>query len=217
MFCARLFICALWSPAGKGLTSWLSFVVSSVSLSLSHWYPGSGVVLDCIDSWSLQPYYFAIFLAEKLYYFGVLAVIWVSVYSVSSSQCVVWSVIIVFPGLTHMFYHVERIIYIFSLYNPFFFFQIKDYEMFISLCQKYLDKQGHRAFVTWLMFIRPCFLVVHPGPMKTVLTASATSMPKDKTWAGVYRMLSPWIGLWLSSYLQTYFKIRNFVFFILYL
>ena len=31
MFCARLFICASWSPAGKGLTSWLSFVVSSVS------------------------------------------------------------------------------------------------------------------------------------------------------------------------------------------
>ena len=27
--CARLFICALWSPAGKGVTSWLSFVVSS--------------------------------------------------------------------------------------------------------------------------------------------------------------------------------------------
>ena len=48
--CARLFICALWSPAGKGLTFWLSFGVSSVSLSLSHWYPGSGVVLDCIDS-----------------------------------------------------------------------------------------------------------------------------------------------------------------------
>ena len=27
--CALLFICALWSPAGKGLTSWLSFVVSN--------------------------------------------------------------------------------------------------------------------------------------------------------------------------------------------
>ena len=26
--CARLFICAFWSPAGKGLASWLSFVVS---------------------------------------------------------------------------------------------------------------------------------------------------------------------------------------------
>ena len=38
--CAHLFICALWSPAGKGLASWLSFVVSAVSLSLSHWYPG---------------------------------------------------------------------------------------------------------------------------------------------------------------------------------
>ena len=48
--CKRLFICALWSPAGKGLTSWLSCVVSTVILSLSHWYPGSGVVLDCIDS-----------------------------------------------------------------------------------------------------------------------------------------------------------------------
>ena len=42
--CARLFICALWSPAGKGLTSWLSFVVSNCE------YPGSGVVLDCINS-----------------------------------------------------------------------------------------------------------------------------------------------------------------------
>ena len=56
MFWARLFICALWSPAGKGLTSWLSFVVSTVSLSLSHWYPGSGMVLGCIDSWSLHHY-----------------------------------------------------------------------------------------------------------------------------------------------------------------
>ena len=122
--CSRLFICALWSPAGKGLTSWLSFVVCNcefdhcltglsppvkyftdrskavllcgsfmfflscvcyvfvhvcsfvpcghllgkgwplgsrlwcvtVSLLFSPWYPGSGVVLDCIDPWSLHPY-----------------------------------------------------------------------------------------------------------------------------------------------------------------
>ena len=27
--CVRLFICTLWSPVGKGLTSWLSFVVSN--------------------------------------------------------------------------------------------------------------------------------------------------------------------------------------------
>ena len=36
--------------ASAWLTSWLSLVVSTVSLSLSHRYPGSGVVLDCIDS-----------------------------------------------------------------------------------------------------------------------------------------------------------------------
>ena len=50
--CVCMFICALWSPAGKGLTSWLGSRLwcLTVSLSLSHWYPGSGVVLDCIDS-----------------------------------------------------------------------------------------------------------------------------------------------------------------------
>ena len=39
--CARLFICALWSPAGKGLTSWLSFVVSnceSFTFQLVSWF-----------------------------------------------------------------------------------------------------------------------------------------------------------------------------------
>ena len=37
----RLFICALWSPAGKALTSWLSFVVSSCEfVLLFHWCPG---------------------------------------------------------------------------------------------------------------------------------------------------------------------------------
>ena len=40
-FHARLFVDALWSPAGKGLTTF-------------NWYPGSGMVLDCIDSLSLH-------------------------------------------------------------------------------------------------------------------------------------------------------------------
>ena len=38
--CARLFICALWSPAGKVLTSCLSFVVSNcafVTFPLVSW------------------------------------------------------------------------------------------------------------------------------------------------------------------------------------
>ena len=49
-FHARLFVGALWSPAGKGLITRLSFVMFVVTRSLSHWYPGSGVVLDCIYS-----------------------------------------------------------------------------------------------------------------------------------------------------------------------
>ena len=39
-FRARLFIDALWSPAGKGLTSWLSFVMSNcevVTFPLVSW------------------------------------------------------------------------------------------------------------------------------------------------------------------------------------
>ena len=38
--CARLFKCDLWSPAGKGLTSWLLFVVSNcefVTFPLVSW------------------------------------------------------------------------------------------------------------------------------------------------------------------------------------
>ena len=48
-FHARLFVDALRSPAGKGLTSWLSFVMSNcdvVTFPLVSWV---GEVLDCID------------------------------------------------------------------------------------------------------------------------------------------------------------------------
>ena len=45
-----LFIAALWSPEGKGLTSWLLFVMFIVILLLSHLVYGTGVVLDCIVS-----------------------------------------------------------------------------------------------------------------------------------------------------------------------
>ena len=47
---SRLFIDALWSPEGKGLTSWLLFVMFIVILLLSHLDPRTDVVLDCIDS-----------------------------------------------------------------------------------------------------------------------------------------------------------------------
>ena len=48
--CASVCMCLLVTPAGKGLTSWLSFVVSGCEFVTFHWYPGSGVVLDCNDS-----------------------------------------------------------------------------------------------------------------------------------------------------------------------
>ena len=44
--CARLFVFALWSPAGKGSRLWCL----TVSLSLSYRYPGPGVGVDFIDS-----------------------------------------------------------------------------------------------------------------------------------------------------------------------
>ena len=44
------YICKLSWPLGCRL--WCL----TKSLLLSHWYPGSGVVLDCIDSWSLPSF-----------------------------------------------------------------------------------------------------------------------------------------------------------------
>ena len=49
--CARLFIYVPYGHLlGKGLPLGSRLWCLTVSLSLSHWYPGSGVVLDCINS-----------------------------------------------------------------------------------------------------------------------------------------------------------------------
>ena len=45
----RLFIDALWSTAGKGLTSWPSFVMYNCEVVTFPLLHGSGVVLDCMD------------------------------------------------------------------------------------------------------------------------------------------------------------------------
>ena len=47
--CAPVYMCFVVT-CWKRADLYFSFVVSTVSLSLSHWIPGSGVVLDCIDS-----------------------------------------------------------------------------------------------------------------------------------------------------------------------
>ena len=107
--CARLFICALWSPAGKGLTSGLSFVVSAVNLSLSHWYPGSGVVLDCIDSWTLHPY--------LLWFCFIIS--WTTMeVSLTPTECKIYSLcatrLVIMLSITRIFFTVARDLRIFS-------------------------------------------------------------------------------------------------------
>ena len=48
---SRLFIAALWSPEGKGLTYWCRVYDVYCDFGTSPFgSPGTGVVLDCIDS-----------------------------------------------------------------------------------------------------------------------------------------------------------------------
>ena len=47
---SSLFIAVWWSPTGKRLISFLSFVMFNCVFVTLMWYPGSDVVLDCIDS-----------------------------------------------------------------------------------------------------------------------------------------------------------------------
>ena len=67
--CAPLFICALWSPAGKGLTSWLWFVVSYcefVTFPLVSW-------VRC-GTWLYRFLIFAPLLTYIYYFFQVIVV-----------------------------------------------------------------------------------------------------------------------------------------------
>ena len=51
--CASVNLCIVvdcWGGGGGGWPFGSRSWCLAVSLSLSHWYPGSGVVLDCIDS-----------------------------------------------------------------------------------------------------------------------------------------------------------------------
>ena len=101
--CARLFICALWSPAGKGLISWLSFVVSNcefVTFPLVSWYLYlvSGVVLGCIDSWSLYPYLLT-WCISRFFEVGVMCIC--SMISIIEDTCqfVFWPLVALYQGI----------------------------------------------------------------------------------------------------------------------
>ena len=62
-------------PLGKGWPLGSRLWCLNVGLLLSHWYPGSGVVLDCIDSWSVSS------LLLWIYSFGLQKVIFPSLHS----------------------------------------------------------------------------------------------------------------------------------------
>ena len=62
---SRLFIAALWSPAGEGLTSWLLLVMFIVFYYFLMWYPGPGPVLDCILFRSLPSFLLLINIRNK--------------------------------------------------------------------------------------------------------------------------------------------------------
>ena len=85
---SRLLVASLWSPAGNGLTTQLSCLWCLLWLCyFPMWCPGSGVVLDCIDSWSL-PSFFRTFIFTRhadcriismLYlrvFFRILIILW---------------------------------------------------------------------------------------------------------------------------------------------
>ena len=87
VFSSCLLIVALWSPAGKGLTSWLScgwcFIVFCYFPMRCY---GSGMEFDCIDSWSLSS--FLLTSIQSVYFLTVPSV---------GRQCV----IVVFLDHTH--------------------------------------------------------------------------------------------------------------------
>ena len=103
---------------GKGWPLCSRLWCLTVCLSLSHWYPGSGVVLDCIDSWSLHLYFlWHCFLKsiEATVRSKIVNLLFVYLFIVSliigwgfvfSLQCV----IVAFPGHAHLFlkYYLSR-------------------------------------------------------------------------------------------------------------
>ena len=123
--CARLFICALWSPAGKRLTSWLSFVVSNcdhATFPLVSWVRcGAWLYLFLIDALFLTLYLvlFRCAVLSVVYSFRIISPTFdCLVISCDSDLClflmVTWvrpqCVIVVFPGHTHLLFCVMEYI-----------------------------------------------------------------------------------------------------------
>ena len=103
--CALLFICALWSPAGKGLTSWLSFVVSNcefVTFPLVSWVRcGTWLYQFLIFAPLLTLTYQQMMLAET-----IISVRLERLFLAVPRGCLRF-VIVVFPDHTHLLFLVN--------------------------------------------------------------------------------------------------------------
>ena len=56
LLCTSIYWCLVVTCWGKGFSLGSRLWCLIMKLSLFHWYPGSGVVLDYIDSWSLPSF-----------------------------------------------------------------------------------------------------------------------------------------------------------------
>ena len=75
----------------------------TVNWSLSHWYPGSVVVLDCIDSRSLHPYLFGLWSFSSLSSWCLVMV--EQLFLAVAGGCLRF-LIVVFPDHTHLLFLV---------------------------------------------------------------------------------------------------------------
>ena len=117
--CVRLFMCALWSPAGKGLTYWLSFVVSNfkfVTFPLVTWVR-CGTWLYRFLIFALRcfiPLYFkriSLF-AVVLWKFGKLVVcVLLCYFVVSFEACLFWCIV-----TNKIYWWIDRLLTLYSLF-----------------------------------------------------------------------------------------------------
>lgn len=63
-------------------------------------------------------------------------------------------------------------------------------ESYVEICQRHVEKYRPKAFATWLTWLRPAVVVVHPDTIKDILKANHMSAPKSPD----YDLMVDWIG-----------------------
>ena len=97
----------------------------TVSLLLSHWYSGSGVVLYCIDSWSLHPYFnpsskiFLLYVPMRCFFCGSFVLFMSCVrHTFASVHCCLVVTCLERADLLHLVCNVKLWFYHFPMWYP---------------------------------------------------------------------------------------------------